>query len=54
MGAPDQPDNFVRLRAGDLTIYLAKDILGQMKLGQSKLLVGVSGYGRFWLHLPGE
>ena len=54
MGAPDQPDNFVRLQAEDLTIYLAKDIRKQIKPGQSKLLVGVSGYGRFWLYLPGE
>ena len=51
MGAPEQPDNYVRLQAGDLTIYLAKDIWSQIKPGQSKLLVGVSGYGRFWLHL---
>jgi hypothetical protein len=51
MGAPDQPDDFVRLQAGDLTIYLARDIWEQLKPGQSKLLVAVSGYGRFWLHL---
>lgn len=51
MGAPEQPDNYARLQAEGLTIYLAKDIRSQIKLGQSKLLVGVSGYGRFWLHL---
>jgi hypothetical protein len=51
MGAPDHPDEFVRLQAEDLTIYLARDIWEQIKPGQSKLLLGVSGYGRFWLHL---
>ena len=51
MGAPGQPDDFVRLQAGDLTIYLARDIWAQLKPRQSKLLLGVSGYGRFWLHL---
>ena len=51
MGAPDHPEEFVRLQAEDLTIYVARDIWGQIKPGQSKLLLGVSGYGRFWLHL---
>jgi hypothetical protein len=51
MGAPDHPDEFVCLRANDLTIYLARDIWDQLKPGQSKLLMGVSGYGRFWMHL---
>lgn len=51
MGAPDHADDFVRLHAEGLTIYVAKDIWKQIKPGQSQLLVGVSGYGRFWLHL---
>ncbi len=51
MGAPDQPDDFVRLQAEDLTIYLARDIWEQIKPGQTKLLLGVFGYGRFWLYL---
>jgi hypothetical protein len=54
MGAPDQPDDFVRLQAEDLTIYLARDIWEQIKPGQSELLVGVSSYGRFWLHLTNK
>jgi hypothetical protein len=52
MGAPDQREDFVRLQADDLIIYLAGDIWEQLKPGQSKLLLGVPGYGRFWLHLP--
>jgi len=52
MGAPDHPEDFVRLQAEDLTIYLARDIYERLRPGQSKLLLGVSGYGRFWLGLP--
>jgi hypothetical protein len=51
MGAPEQPEGYVRLQAEGLTIYLAKDIWSGIKPGQSEVLVGVSGYGRFWLHL---
>jgi len=54
MGAPEHPEDFVCLQAEDLTIHLAKEIWEQLKPGQSKLLLGVSGYGRFWLHLPGR
>lgn len=54
MGNPEHPEGFVRLRAGDLTIYVARDIWEQLKPGQSKLLLGVAGYGRFWLHLTGR
>jgi hypothetical protein len=51
MGAPDNPDDSVRLEAGDLAIYVARDIWDGLKPGQSKLLVAVGSYGRFWLHL---
>jgi hypothetical protein len=50
MGAPDHPDDFVRLRADDVTIYVSSQVWNSLKPGQSKLLVGISGYGRFWLH----
>ena len=51
MGTPDNPDDFVRLGAEDLAIYVARDTWDGLKPRQSKLLVAVGGYGRFWLHL---
>lgn len=51
MGEPENPEKFMRLAAGDLTIYVAQDIWASLKPKQSQLLVAVSGYGRFWLHL---
>ncbi len=51
MGEPDKPERFVRLRADDLLVYVSKDIWGKLKPRQSKLLVAVAGYGRYWLYL---
>jgi len=51
MGKPENPDSFIRLTADDLTIYVAKEILGSLESGQSKLLVALSGYGRYWIYL---
>ncbi|MGQ9494073.1 MAG: hypothetical protein ACUVR2_09960 [Anaerolineae bacterium] len=51
MGIPERPEDFVRLAADDLAIYLSKDIWDNLKPRQSKLLVAVSGYGRFWIYL---
>jgi hypothetical protein len=51
MGEPDTQEGFIHLRADDLSIYLSQGILDELKPGQSKLLVAVPGYGRFWLYL---
>jgi len=51
MGEPDDREDFVFLQADDLQIYLSRDIWEKLKPTQSKLLVAVAGYGRFWLHL---
>jgi len=51
MGEPDHPEQFVRLQADDLLVYVSRDIWGKLKPRQSKLLVAVAGYGRFWLYL---
>jgi hypothetical protein len=48
---PDNTQDFVRLWAEDLTIYVARDIWEQIKPGQSRLLLSVAGNRRFWLHL---
>ncbi len=51
MGVPDRSDDFVRLQADDLTVFVAQEIWGKLKPQQSKLLVSLQGYGRFWVHL---
>jgi len=53
MGAPEHPDEFQRLEAEDLIIYLSRDIWTSLKPDQTRLLVAVGGYGRFWLQVPG-
>jgi len=51
MGAPEHMAEFERLQAGDLVIYLARDITEKLQPGQSRLLVALPGYGRFWMYL---
>jgi len=51
MGAPDHPNEFLRLESEDLTIYLARDIWNSLQPEQVRFLVAVCGYGRFWLEL---
>lgn len=51
MGEPDKSEKFVRLQADDLRIYVSREVWDKRKPGQSKLLVAVAGYGRFWLYL---
>ena len=53
MGTPDRPEEYVRLQAEDLTLYLARDIWERLTPGEA-LLVGVSGYGRFRLQVEGR
>ncbi len=51
MGAPEHVEEFECLQAGDLVIYLARHIIEKLRPGQSKLLVALAGYGRFWMYL---
>ena len=51
MGEPDDSQQHVRLQVDDLLIYVSQEVWDRCKPGQSKLLVAVAGYGRFWLHL---
>jgi hypothetical protein len=51
MGAPEHVEEFERLQAGDLVVYLARHIVEKLRPGQSKLLVALAGYGRFWMYL---
>jgi len=51
MGAPENPEQYVRLDAHDLAIYVSRELWDGLRPGQSKLLVAVSSFGRFWVHL---
>jgi hypothetical protein len=51
MGAPEHEEEYERLRADDLVIYLAKHIIEKLHPEQRRLLVAVAGYGRFWMYL---
>lgn len=51
MAEPDNPMHFVCLEASDLTVFVSTEIWDCLKPGQPKLLVAVTGYGRFWLYL---
>ena len=41
----------MQLAVDDLTVYVSREIWDGLKSDQSKFLVAVCGYGRFWLHL---
>ena len=51
MGEPESSERFVRLEADDLTIHISSELWDALKTNQSKLLVAIPGYGRFWLHI---
>ena len=53
MGEPEDREKFVPLEADGLTIYVSREIMDGLKPHQSKILVAVSGFGRFWIHLQG-
>lgn len=51
MGEPEDPSQFVRLQADDLTIFVARPLLEKLELGASQMAFYLAGYGRFWLAL---
>ena len=51
MGAPENPEEYVRFEAGDLTVYVARDVLGRLESGAAKQRFYFDGYGGFWLVL---
>ena len=51
MGEPENPGEFVKLEADDLKFFVARGTWEGLKPRQSKLLIAVPGYGRFWLYL---
>ena len=49
---PDSPDEFVAFQAGDLTVYLAREILDKLEPGADGQRFYLDGYGGFWLRFP--
>ncbi len=49
IGAPDNPEEYVRFEADDLTIYVARALLEKMESGATEQPVYIDGYGRFSL-----
>lgn len=51
MGKPDNIDDFIRLDADDITIYISRELLERQEPGTRRLPFYIDGYGRFWLRL---
>jgi hypothetical protein len=49
MGIPESPDRFVRFEVGDLTVYLARELLDKLEPGADRQRFFLDGYGGFWL-----
>ncbi len=49
MGEPENPDDFVRFAADDLTVYVSRKLLETLKPGAKEMIFYVDGYGRFVL-----
>ncbi len=49
MGEPENPEEFVRFEADDLTVYVSRKLLGMLKPGTKEMIFYVDGYGRFAL-----
>lgn len=49
MGIPDGPDEFVRFKVEDLTVYLSRELLGRLEPGADRQRFYLDGYGGFWL-----
>jgi hypothetical protein len=51
MGAPDNPEEYVRFEAGDLTVYVARALLERLEAGATEQPFYIDGYGRYALVL---
>ncbi|MGB9775212.1 MAG: hypothetical protein ACPLYD_00125 [Anaerolineae bacterium] len=49
MGEPENPQEFVRFEADDLTVYISRKLLAMQKPGAKEMIFYVDGYGRFVL-----
>lgn len=51
MGKPDNPEDYVRFDADEVTVYISREFLNKQKPGTQRLGFHIDGYGRFWLSL---
>jgi hypothetical protein len=51
MGTPDNPEEYVRCDAEDLTIYVARALLEKLEAGATEQIFYIDGYGRYALVL---
>lgn len=51
MGTPDNPEEYVRCDAEDLTIYVARALLENLEAGATEQIFYIDGYGRYTLVL---
>ena len=46
---PENLDGFVKFAAGDLTVYVARDVLEKLGPDAQQMPFYIDCYGRFWL-----
>jgi hypothetical protein len=51
MGTPDNPAEYVRFDADDLTIYVAQALLEKLEVGTTEQPFYIDGHGRYSLIL---
>lgn len=50
MGEPENPEEFVRSQAGEITVYISKRLLQErLKPGTRQMFFYIDGYGRHTL-----
>lgn len=52
MGRPDNLEEFVRLDADDVTVFVRRELLDRHGRETRRLRFYIDGYGSFWLKLP--
>ncbi len=53
MGKPEDVRDFVRFDAGEITIYISRELLERQEPGTQRVPFYIDGYGKFWLRLRG-
>jgi hypothetical protein len=49
MGTPDNPEEYIRFEAEDLTVYVAQALLEKLEAGATEQPFYIDGYGRYTL-----
>jgi hypothetical protein len=49
MGTPDNPEEYVRFDADDLTVFVARALLEKLEAGATEQSFYIDGYGRYSL-----